>query len=56
VGQWRALGEPDIRQKAVEKARVLIRDYRHETAPGLQADLDRIWGKAKELVGLNNRR
>lgn len=49
VGQWRAAGEPDVRQKAAEKARGLIRDYHHEIAPALQADLDRIWKKAESL-------
>lgn len=51
VDQWRAAGEPDIRAKAVEKAKKLIAEHRFELDPKAKAELDRIWKKAEELVG-----
>lgn len=47
VEHWRACGEPDPWDKAVEKAQALIASHQHAIAPGVQEELDRIYAEAQ---------
>ena len=50
VEQWRALGEPDPWQKAVEKAKAMIASHDYAIQAGVQEELNRIYAQADAYV------
>jgi trimethylamine:corrinoid methyltransferase-like protein len=51
VAQWREAGEPDLRVRAVAKAKALIASHDYRLDGRVQAELDRLWAKAQALAG-----
>lgn len=47
VEQWRAAGEPGTWSKAAEKAKALIASHDYAPRPGVQEELNRIYGEAE---------
>ncbi|MEK7474991.1 MAG: trimethylamine methyltransferase family protein [Candidatus Coatesbacteria bacterium] len=51
VAQWREAGEPDLRDRAIAKAKALIAGHDHRLDERVQRELDRLWAKAQALAG-----
>lgn len=53
VGKWRAAGEPTVAQAALARAQEAIASYRYELDPAMQRDLDRVFAKACQALGVD---
>jgi trimethylamine:corrinoid methyltransferase-like protein len=53
VGQWRAAGEPRIEQSGLEIAKEAITSYQFQREPEEQAELDRVFGEACRMLGVD---